>query len=500
MPRLRVAAGPPNAALIDSWVAIHANNTATIAFGKIDITGAPTGLLQIAAEELDLTIQQVRAAAWNTDISPNQGLTAGSNSISSGGPQVRQAAAEARAVLLGLASKQLGVPVSRLTVRAGIVSDRDDASKKVAYGELLGGKTFSAPNTGRAPLKPFTEYKLVGQRVKRKDTPAKVDGSHPYVHQLRLPGMLHGRIVRPEGQGPYGVIDKPLSVDESSIKNIKGARVVRKGDFVGVVAANEQDAIQAATQLKVKWSESKTMPGNGNLWKHFREAKPNDRFTRNTGSVDKGLAGAAIVREASYSVSYQSHASFGPSCGVADVKPGKANVWGASQGIYSSRTLVAGLLGMPADQVTFHFAEGAGCYGRNLQDDAAGCRRADVPARRCAGARPAHPRPGARLGLLRPGDARGHPRRSRRGREDHGLRLRVVPAAVGVQRGDRVHGRHGRCRSAASAGRTPRTRARSTRSRTTASWAARSRTTRGCPRSRTSGPRPHRRRSSPRSR
>ena len=289
----RVAAGPPNAALIDSWVAIHANNTATIAFGKIDITGAPTGLLQIAAEELDLTIQQVRAAAWNTDITPNQGLTAGSNSISSGGPQVRQAAAEARAVLLGLASKQLGVPVSRLTVRAGIVSDRDDASKKVAYGDLLGGKTFSAPNTGRAPLKPVTEYRLVGQRVKRKDTPAKVDGSHPYVHQLRLPGMLHGRIVRPEGQGPYGVIDKPLSVDESSIKNIKGARVVRKGDFVGVVAANEQDAIQAATQLKVKWAETKTMPGNGNLWKHFREAKPNDRFTRNTGSVDKGLAGAA---------------------------------------------------------------------------------------------------------------------------------------------------------------------------------------------------------------
>ena len=132
------------------------------------------------------------------------------------------------------------------------------------------------------------------------------------------------------------------------------------GDFIGVVAANEQDAIQAATQLKVKWSESKTMPGNGNLWKHFRDAKPNDRFTRNLGSIDKGVAGAASVREASYSISYQAHASFGPSCGVADVKPGKADVWGASQSIYSSRTLVAGLLGVPPEQVTFHFAEGAG--------------------------------------------------------------------------------------------------------------------------------------------
>ena len=367
----RVAAGPPNANLIDSWIAINADNTATIAFGKIEITGAPTGLLMIAAEELDLTIQQVQHAAWDTDITPNQGLTAGSNSISSGGPQVRQAAAEARAVLLSLASKQLGAPVSQLQVKAGVVSVGGDASRSVTYGSLLGGKTFSAPNTGRAPLKPVSEYRLVGKRVKRKDTPGKVSGSHPYVHALRLPGMLHGRVVRPRGQGPYSVIDKPLSVDVSSIKGIKGAKVVRKGDFIGVVAANEQDAIQAATQLKVKWSESKTMPGTGNLWKHFREVKTSDRFAKNTGSIASGLSAAAKTQEASYSVSYQAHASFGPSCGVADVRADGATVWGASQGIYSTRASVAGLLGMPQDKVKVVFAEGAGCYGRNLQDDAA---------------------------------------------------------------------------------------------------------------------------------
>jgi nicotinate dehydrogenase subunit B len=365
------AAGPPNAALVDSWVAIHADNTATISFGKIDITGAPTGLLMIAAEELDLTIQQVSAAPWNTDISPNQGLTAGSNSISSGGPQVRQAAAEARAVLLGLAAKQLGVPASDLQVRAGVVSSKSDPSKTVTYGALLGDKPFSAPNTGRAPLKPVTEYRLVGKSVKRKDTEAKVRGTHPYVHQLRLPGMLHGRIVRPKGQGPYGVADKIVAIDESSIKNIKGAKVYRKGDFVGVVAENEQDAIQAATQLKVTWSQSKTMPGNGNLWKHFREVKSAERYAKNAGSIDKGLAGAAKTVAQSYSIDYQSHASFGPSCGVADVRPGKVDVWGASQGIYSSRNLVAGFLGVPFQNVTFHFAEGSGCYGKNLQDDAA---------------------------------------------------------------------------------------------------------------------------------
>jgi nicotinate dehydrogenase subunit B len=367
----RVAAGPPNANLIDSWVAINADNTATIAFGKIDITGAPTGLLMIAAEELDLTIQQVSWAPWNTDVSPNQGFTAGSNSISAGGPQVRQAAAEARAVLLALAAKQLGVPLSDLQVRAGVVSSKSDPSKTVTYGALLGDKPFSAPNTGRAPLKPVTEYRLVGKSVKRKDTEAKVRGSHPYVHQLRLPGMLHGRIVRPRGQGPYSVADKVVSIDESSIRNIKGVRIVRRGDFIGVVSANEQDAIQAATQLKVTWSQSKTMPGNGNLWKHFREVKTADRFARDIGSIDKGLAGAAKIEAQSYSIGYQSHASFGPSCGVATFKDGKAEVWGASQSIYGSRTSVAALLGIPEASVLFHFAEGSGCYGRNLQDDAA---------------------------------------------------------------------------------------------------------------------------------
>ena len=196
-------------------------------------------------------------------------------------------------MLLGLAAKQLGVPLSDLQVRGGVVTSKTDSSKSVTYGALLGDKPFSAPNTGRAALKPVTEYRLVGKPVKRKDTEAKVRGTHPYVHQLRLPGMLHGRIVRPKGQGPFAVADKVLSVDESSIAKIKGVKVYRKGDFIGVVAANEQDAIQAAAQLKVRWSESKTMPGSGNLWKHFREAKSAERFTRNIGSIDKGLAGAA---------------------------------------------------------------------------------------------------------------------------------------------------------------------------------------------------------------
>jgi nicotinate dehydrogenase subunit B len=364
------AAGPPNAGFLDSWVSINADNTATLYFGKIEITGAPTGLLMIAAEELDLDIDQVEHAEFNTEITPNQGLTAGSNSISSGGPQVRQAAAEARAVLLDLASKQLGVPASQLEVTAGVVSVKGDKSRSVKYGDLLGGKLFSAPNTGRAPVKSHTEYRLVGKRVKRKDTEAKVRGTYQYAHQLRMPGMLHGRVVRPRGQGPYGVNDEILSIDESSIKNIKGVRVVRKGNFVGVVSANEQDAIQAATQLKVTWKETKTMPGTGNLWGRFKEIKTQDRYARNIGSISSGISRASKIVESEYMVDYQAHASFGPSAGVADVKNGQATVWGASQGIYGTRNLVAGVLGMPFQNVKVIFAEGAGCYGKNLQDDA----------------------------------------------------------------------------------------------------------------------------------
>jgi CO/xanthine dehydrogenase Mo-binding subunit len=365
----RTTAGPPDANQIDSWIAIHEDNTATVFHGKIELgQGTSTGLLQIAAEELDLTMEQIRESRVDTDYSPNQGVTAGSSSISRGGPQVRQAAAEARAVLLGLASKQLGVPVAQLTVDKGVVSG---GGKTVTYGALLGGKRFAAPNTGKAAVKKVADYKLLGTPQKRIDIPAKVTGEYQWVHNVRLPGMVHGRIVRPQGQGPYTQPVKPLAIDESSIRNIKGVTIVRKGDFVGVVSANEQDAIQAAAQLKVTWSESPTMPGNGNLWKYMREVKTTDRYAENRGSVDKGFAEATHTLGATYTWPYQSHASFGPSAGVADVRPDGATVMMAGQSVYGTRTTIAGLLGLKPEQVRVQFYEGSGCYGRNLQDDAA---------------------------------------------------------------------------------------------------------------------------------
>lgn len=367
----RVAAGPPDPNQVDSWVTIHEDNTATIAFGKIDITGTPTALLMIAAEELDLPFANVKAVRADTDLVPNQGGTWGSNGTSGGGPQVRQAAAEARQALLGLASKQFGVPVANLQVAKGVISVKSDPSKTVTYGALLGGKRFLVPNTGKAPLKDVADYKLVGKSVKRIDTPAKVAGTFLYAHNVRLPGMLHARVVRPLGQGPYTEAVKPLRVNEASIKNIKGARVVRKGDFIAVVANTEQDAIQAATQLKVTWSEAKTMPTNGNLFGYMRQAANAERVALNKGNVDAGLKQAVKTVEASYGVAYQSHASFGPSAAVADVKGDRATVMVASQNIYGTRNAVAQLLGLKPEQVRCQFFEGAGCYGKNLQEDPA---------------------------------------------------------------------------------------------------------------------------------
>ena len=241
------AAGPPDPNTIDSWIAVHADNTATVYLGKGEFgQGNTTGLLQIAGEELDLDMNQLRSVQLDTNTVPNQGATTSSSSIHRGGPQVRAAAAEARQALLALASTRLGVQTGSLTVSKGVVSIDGHPSRSVSYGALLGDKPFNVKFTGIAPQKPINRYKLVGTRVPRVDIPDKMTGKYVYMQQVRVPDMLHGRVVRPRGQGAYGDGAKPLSIDESSIAGIPGARIVRKGDFVGVVAEREWDAVKAA--------------------------------------------------------------------------------------------------------------------------------------------------------------------------------------------------------------------------------------------------------------
>src|SRR5262245_14561178 len=239
---------------VDTWLAIHADNTATVYIGFAELgQGASTALLQVAAEELDLDMSQVKTVQLDTTVTPNQGGTYSSAAINRGSPQVRAAAAEARRALLQLGSKKLETPVERLTVSEGVISVAGETNRAVKYGELVGDKPFNLPVTGSAPVKATSEYKLVGTRISRNDIPEKLAGKYAYMQHVRMPAMLHGRVVRPRGQSAYGSGAKVLSVDESSIQTIPGARVVRRGDFIGVVAEREWDAVRAAQQLKVTW-------------------------------------------------------------------------------------------------------------------------------------------------------------------------------------------------------------------------------------------------------
>jgi nicotinate dehydrogenase subunit B len=365
-------AGPPDPKLIDTWLAIHADNTATVYIGFADLgQGASTALLQIAAEELDLDMGQVKSVQLDTNVTPNQGGTYSSASVNRGGPQIRAAAAEARQALLQLASKKLEVPVEKLTVAKGIVSVIASPARMVTYGELLGDRRFDVSFTGTAPTKPGSQYKVVGTGAARKDIPRKVRGTHVYMQHMRVPGMLHGRVVRPRGQSAYGACAKVASIDEASIRNIPGARVIRRGDFIGIVAEREWDAVRAAQQLKVNWDLKPVLSGNEALFHQMRAAKTEDRVVLEKGNVANAFGGAAHVATQVCRGPYQAHVPFGPNCALADVKPDSAVLMCSTQDVYATRASMARILGLTAEKVRVQYYEGAGTYGHSCYDDVA---------------------------------------------------------------------------------------------------------------------------------
>ena len=223
---------------------------------------------------------------------------------------------------------------------------------------------------GQAEPKNPRAYRLVGTRVPRVDIPAKAAGRHEHMQHVRVPGMLHGRIVRPMGQRSYGSGAKPLEIDEASIRGID-AQIVRKGDFVGVVAANEWDAVRAARELKVKWEEAKPLPGHEKVHEALRAAKTNDITIIDFGDVNAGFAKAHKVVSATYKCPYQSHAPFAPNCAIADVQGDKATIWSSTQSAYQCRELTAQTLGVPEKNVRVKYHEGSGTFGRSCYEDAA---------------------------------------------------------------------------------------------------------------------------------
>jgi len=363
-------AGPPDAKQIDTWLAIHADNTATVYIGFAELgQGNSTALLQVAAEELDFDMSQLKTVRLDTNITPNQGGTYSSASIQRGGPQVRTAAAEARAALLKMASAKLNAPVEKLSVAKGIVSAPD--GQRVSYGDLIGGKEFHLAFTGSAPVKAPADYKIVGKPIPRNDLPDKVSGKYVYMQHQRVDGMLHGRIVRPRGQGAYGAGAKIASLDEASIRDIPNVRILRKGDFLGVVAPNEWDAVRAAQKLKVTWDLPATLPGTEALHQKMRAGEAQDRVVTNKGDVAAALSSATHTVSFNTNGPYQMHACFGPNCALADVKSDYALVMCSTQDVYGTRGGVARVLGLAPDKVRVQYQDGAGTYGHSCYDDVA---------------------------------------------------------------------------------------------------------------------------------
>ena len=362
---------------LDSWLAIAPDGTVTVYSGKVDLgTGVETALAQIVAEELDVPFNKVHMVSLDTAKAIDQGVTAGSRTIERAGPQLRQAAAAAKQELLKLASQRLGSPVESLSVASGVVSA---GSKKVTYAQLIGGQKFNTkiPVSGTgwnmkvapdARAKNFKDYKIVGTSQKRVELPPKMTGEFVYVHDVRIPGMLHGRVVRPPT-----VTSKPASVDDGSVTNIPGfVKVVQEGSFLGVVCTTEWSAIKAAKALKVTWSAPQTkMPaGPDEVFAYLQNTKSlRDQVTVNRGDPEAALSKAGKTYEATYRWPFQMHGMMGPSCAVADVGKDHATIYSGTQGSFGTRTAVAEMLGFPEKNVRLLWREASGSYGRMSSDD-----------------------------------------------------------------------------------------------------------------------------------
>ena len=374
-------AGPypdPDFRQLDSWVAIHADNTATFFVGKTDCgQGTGTAFRQMMCDELDIAYESTSLVMGSTDVTPDQGGSGGSDGIQRDGWPMRRVAAEARRVLLEMASEQFGVPVDRLVVSNAVIALRSDPSTTATYAQLIGDRRFNVPLTGRdinaisgvADVKAVQDLRIVGQSPQRYDIPPKVDGSLIWAVDVTLPGMVHARNIRPP------VVGATLrGFDESSIRDVPGViRVVSEGNYLAVICEREEHAIAAARQLDVDWEEpaSAPFPTSDELYAYMRSATPTSSADpRVVGNTEAALAGAAQVIEAEYDFPFQGHTAFGPAHALADPSDGQMTIYSNDMKSYGMRNGVAEFLGMPRDQVRVVWMEGPQAYGRTAADDA----------------------------------------------------------------------------------------------------------------------------------
>lgn len=376
--------GTVDATQVDAWIAIGADESITCYTGKVELgQGIRTIQYQLVCEELSVPMKHVNLIMAITGITPDQGTTSGSQStiteFSAGG--LRQALDTARDALLALAMEEMDATADQLTVNNGVFYLTSDPTQSISYGNLVYGKRFNLTlNANTKPKDPNT-WTVLGTSVPRVDIPAKATGAFTYVQNIRLPGMLHGKVVRPQTMGAHFV-----SMDTSSLAGMPGSPVAyhvtggpgpgTNRDFVGVVADSEWHAIQAVAALNVNWSTGDTLPNQATLYSNYMTVQTSsaDSYSVNSGDVPAMLASAAKTYKAQYLHPYQMHGSIGSSCAVADVRGGSgktatAKIWSSTQGVYPQRDSVATLLGIPNTNVQVFFVDGSGCYGLNGADN-----------------------------------------------------------------------------------------------------------------------------------
>ena len=359
--------GSPALNQVDSWIAIGADGSITAYSGKEELgQGIATAQQQLAAEELSVPFERVKLIYCDTGITPDQSYTAGSQShpANFNHGNLAQAGATAREALFQLASQRLNVPVDQLTAWDGVITAKNDPSKKVTYAQLVGGRKFNLTLSATAKRRPANEWKVLGTPVGRPDLPEVVTGRFEFVHNVRLPGMLHGRVVRPPLVGAT-----VISVDESSVQGMPGlVKVVVKKNFVGVVAQKPWQAMQAASRLKVNWSAGTGLPRQSDFYELLRKQPARDVLLIDSKDSEATLGQAATVLKTTYYHPFQMHGSVGSSCSVADVHGDEATLYSATQAVWYQKTTSAMVLGLKPEKVRVIFTRGSGCYGINGAD------------------------------------------------------------------------------------------------------------------------------------
>ena len=372
-PMAAPAAGPPlpgslsKLPWIDGWIRIAGDGRVTIHTGKAELgQGIKTALIQVAAEELRVAPARCAIVTADTDRTANEGYTAGSHSMQDSGTAILHAAAQARTILVAIAAERLALPVAQLTVVDGVVTGGD---RRIGYGELVDGDVLHVQARQKDVVSDPASHTVIGTSLPRIDIPAKVSGGVAYVQDLRLPGMVHGRIVRPPS--PAATL---VSFDLGSLVGMRGVlKVVRDGRFVGVIATREFEAIQAMTRLaaSIRWDMPASLPKPDDVYAGMRATPSVETTILETKAATAATTAATATLAATYRRPYQMHGSIGPSCAIAHLDGDRYTVWTHSQGVFPQRKALAELLGVPPVQVHCIQVEGSGCYGHNGADDVA---------------------------------------------------------------------------------------------------------------------------------